>query len=45
MVLLVLGYRALEAVRREIKQTRLKTVFFFVPLGAGMVIDILVRGE
>lgn len=32
------------AVRREIKQTRLKTVFFFVPLGAGMAIDMLVTG-
>lgn len=32
------------AVRREIKQTRLKTVFLFVPIGVGMAIDVLVTG-
>jgi hypothetical protein len=32
------------AVRKEIKQARLKTVFLFVPIGAGLAIDMLVTG-
>lgn len=39
---LVEDYNA--AVRRQIKQTRLKTVFFFVPIAAGMAIDMIATG-
>src|SRR5216683_3627537 len=39
---LVTDYNA--AVQRQIKQTRLKTVFFFVPIGAGLAVDSLTSG-
>jgi hypothetical protein len=39
---LVEDYNA--AIRRQIKATRLKTVFLFVPVGAGLAVDALVTG-
>jgi hypothetical protein len=39
---LVEDYNA--AVRRQIKQTRLRTVFLLVPVGAGLAVDALVTG-
>jgi hypothetical protein len=32
------------AVRRQIQRTRLKTVFLFIPIGAGLVVDALATG-
>jgi hypothetical protein len=39
---LVRDYNA--AVRRQINQTPLKTVFLFVPVGAGLAVDALATG-
>ena len=39
---LVEDYNA--AVRQQIKQTRLRTAFLFVPVGAGLAVDMLTTG-